>query len=77
MEYLGNFISVEGVSTDQKNIVVVQEWPVPNNLKQLIGFLGLAGYYRKFIRGFGSICIPLHDLLRKEGLYGKRSLRQH
>ncbi|XP_049353866.1 uncharacterized protein LOC125818385 [Solanum verrucosum] len=67
VEYLGHFISGEGESTDPKKIVVVAQWPIPGNIKQLMGFLGLAGYYRRFIQGFGSICKSLHELLKKDG----------
>lgn len=67
VEYLGHYISVEGVSIDPKKIGAVQQWPLPSKIKQLRGFLGLAGYYRRFIQDFGTICRPLHDLLKKEG----------
>jgi hypothetical protein len=52
---------------DQDKVVAVASWPWPPNARALRGFLGLAGYYRHFIRDYGTVEAPLTQLLRKEG----------
>ena len=62
---MGHVISAAGVSTDPDKVQEVLNWAVPSTPKKLRGFLGLAGYYRKFVQGFGIISKPLTQLLRK------------
>ena len=64
--YLGHVISAAGVAMDSDNVAAVTSWPTPRSPRGVRGFLGLADYYRKFIRDFGSIAAPLTRLLRKE-----------
>lgn len=66
VDYLGHKVSGTGVSMDALKVQAVKEWPTPSSIKQLRGFLGLTGYYKRFIKGYGNVAGPLTDLLKKE-----------
>jgi hypothetical protein len=67
--YLDYVISERGVATCPAKVTTVANWPTPKFVKELRSFLGLAGYYRKFVKYFGVICKPLTDLLRKNFVF--------
>ena len=63
--FLGHVISKDGISVDPKKVEAVVEWTRPNNVTEIRSFLGLAGYYRRFVEGFSRLAVPLTRLTQK------------
>jgi len=66
IHYLGHVIADGVVAMDTDKVSAVQAWPRPRSVKALRGFLGLTGYYRRFINNYGIIAAPLTALLKRE-----------
>ena len=66
VKYLGHIVSERGVATDPEKILIVREYPIPTKVKEVRSYLGLVGYYRKYIKDFCRIAEPLTNLTRKD-----------
>jgi len=64
VEFLGHYVGRNGLRVMEDKIESVRDWPVPTSMRELRAFLGLAGYYRRFVRGFSEIALPLTELTR-------------
>ena len=65
VHYLGHVVSAKGIETDPGKVKCVSNWPIPTTSKELSSFLGLASYYRRFIKNFAHVAAPLHVLIHK------------
>jgi hypothetical protein len=68
IHYLGHIISKEGITVDPEKIEAIKEWKTPKSVTEFRSFMGLDGYYKRFIAGFSRIAHPITSLQRK----GKR-----
>ena len=67
--FLGHVVSKDGIQVDPSKIETVQKWPKPTSVIEIRSFLGLAGYYRRFVKDFSKIVTPLTRLTRKNVKY--------
>jgi hypothetical protein len=76
VSFLGHVISADGVSMDESKVSAIKDWPVPASVHDVRSFLGLAGYYRKFVKDFSKIASPLSELMKKDNSFKWTSLTQ-
>jgi len=67
--FLGHVVSEQGVATDPQKISAVTDWSEPVCLREVRAFLGLASYYRRFVKDFAAIASPLHALTKKGAVF--------
>nr|GFA04139.1 putative reverse transcriptase domain-containing protein [Tanacetum cinerariifolium] len=63
--FLGHIVSAEGITMDPANVEAITKWPRPTSVTEVRSFLGLAGYYRRFVEGFSRLALPLTKLMCK------------
>nr|GFB13713.1 hypothetical protein [Tanacetum cinerariifolium] len=63
--FLGHIISAEGITMDPTKVEAITKWPRPMSVTEIRSFLGLVGYYRRFVEGFSCLALPLTKLMRK------------
>lgn len=68
VKYLGHVVTSEGVKPNPDKVIAIKKYPLPKNSKQLKGFLGLLGYYRRFIKDFARLTKPLTKCLKKDAI---------
>lgn len=76
VDFLGHVVTEGGVMEDPTKISVIIDWPMPKFIRDLRGFLGLTGYYRKFVKGYGKMAKSLTNSLQKDKFHRSKVATQ-
>ncbi|KAF1314311.1 Retroelement pol polyprotein, partial [Globisporangium splendens] len=77
VQFLGHTVTAEGIQVDANKTTAIEKYPTPTTQKTLLSFLGLAGYYRRFICDFARIALPFHRLIKKDAKWTWSSEHDH
>ena len=65
VEFLGHVVSADGIGMDRHKVQAGQDWPQPRTVQEIMPFVGLTHYYRKFVRSYAAVTVPLYELLKE------------
>ena len=71
VKFLGMMITDQGIEMDPAKVECIKDWTIPDNAKGLLGFLGYTGFYRRFIKGYSEIALPLTSMIRAQVKSGR------
>jgi hypothetical protein len=66
IKFLGHLVSAKGIRVNPEKVQAIVDWPAPKTVKDVRAFLGISGYYRKFIQSYSKVAAPLTELLKDE-----------
>ena len=66
IKFLGHLVSADGIRVNPDKVKAIVDWPTPTTVKDIRSFLGISGYYRKFIQNYSKVAAPLTELLKDE-----------
>src|ERR1700675_468903 len=77
IKFLGHLVSAEGICVNPDKVKAIVDWPTPKTVKDVRAFLGISGYYRKFIQNYSKVAAPLTELLKDEQRFKWGEEQQH
>ncbi len=77
VDFLGHVVTADGIRTDRSKVNAIRDWPVPTSATEVRQFLGAAGFYRRFVRGFSDIAAPMTDLTHNDVVFEWKQKHQH